>query len=321
MNQISIIIPTFNSEDTIRACLETIHKLSLDYKIECEIIIVDAGSKDETNKIAKEIANKIIVSTGISRGKARNIGANNAKNEVLVFLDSDCVITENWMKYVNKIQNISKSVVISGPVILSDVNTIMAEIIRDLLSDPFLTLDSSTFSIRTEDHEMTDAPASNLMVSREFFEEINGFPDLNFNEDTVFSKKVRDFGGKIFYIRQFEVIHKRHFDSVEHFARYFFHYGRSYANILRTQPKFIRRYAIVAFSLSFLLFGSLLSILINRILINYLFSIAVISFMIILIYSFIKYKKLRAIFIPIFFIILVLSYVSGFYYGFIKKID
>jgi len=79
MNQISIIIPTFNSEDTIRACLEAIHKLSLDYKIECDIIIVDASSKDETNKIAKEIANKIIVSTGISREKARNIGANNAK--------------------------------------------------------------------------------------------------------------------------------------------------------------------------------------------------------------------------------------------------
>ncbi|MEW6680688.1 MAG: glycosyltransferase family 2 protein, partial [bacterium] len=52
MNLISCIIITYNEEDNIRECLESV-------KWADEIIIVDSGSNDKTLEIAKEYTDKI----------------------------------------------------------------------------------------------------------------------------------------------------------------------------------------------------------------------------------------------------------------------
>jgi len=58
---ISINIPTYNSEKTLRKCLETVK--SQTYK-NMEIIIIDSYSKDKTLGIAKKYDCKIIMCKG-----------------------------------------------------------------------------------------------------------------------------------------------------------------------------------------------------------------------------------------------------------------
>jgi len=89
--KLSIILPTYNNEKTIRECLESIQKQ--DFK-DYEILLIDGGSDDNTKEIAKEFNCKILKNPYRVEEKARIQGINKAKGEVIVLIDADNVIPE-----------------------------------------------------------------------------------------------------------------------------------------------------------------------------------------------------------------------------------
>lgn len=91
--KIDYVIPTWNSERTIKKCLEAI----VSYGNPKEIIIVDNYSKDDTIKIAKSFGCKIIYDKK-SLGSARIRGLKEASTEWVGFVDSDVVISKDWYK-------------------------------------------------------------------------------------------------------------------------------------------------------------------------------------------------------------------------------
>lgn len=96
---VSVIIPTRNSEKNIKECLNAI--LLNDYpKNRYEIIVVDAKSGDNTANIISSLpVNLVQMNENRCRpSPARNIGAKVAKGEILLFVDSDVVVEQNWLK-------------------------------------------------------------------------------------------------------------------------------------------------------------------------------------------------------------------------------
>lgn len=93
-DEISIIIPMYNSEVTIVSVLNSICAQSKREYIK-EIIIVNDGSKDESKRIVEEYMQisciPIILLNQKNGGvsKARNIGMRNAKGNWIAFCDSD----------------------------------------------------------------------------------------------------------------------------------------------------------------------------------------------------------------------------------------
>lgn len=99
---ISIVIPTYNSERTLKHCLESIKKQ--DYpKNKIEIIIADGGSTDKTLKIARKYTKKIFhnpLKTG-EAGKA--VGVKKSKNEIIALIDSDNILpSKDWLRTMVK---------------------------------------------------------------------------------------------------------------------------------------------------------------------------------------------------------------------------
>ena len=89
---ISIIIPTLNEEDCLVRLLDSLKKQNLkDY----EIIIADAGSIDKTIEVAKNYDCKIVPGGMPARG--RNEGAKLAQGELLLFLDADIILPEDFL--------------------------------------------------------------------------------------------------------------------------------------------------------------------------------------------------------------------------------
>lgn len=95
---ISIIIPAYNSEKTIDTCLNSV--INQTYKGEIEIIVINDGSEDNTQKIVEEIINKnkklsikIINQKNAGVSKARNIGLKLANGNYIALLDSD----DEWL--------------------------------------------------------------------------------------------------------------------------------------------------------------------------------------------------------------------------------
>jgi len=94
---VSVVIPSFNSEETLGKCLTTV--VNQGYPGErYEIILVDGGSTDRTLEIAKEFPVRIAYELKKGRGNAYNRGLNEAKGDLVAFLDSDAYALDSWLK-------------------------------------------------------------------------------------------------------------------------------------------------------------------------------------------------------------------------------
>lgn len=105
MVEISVIIPAYNEERYIEKALDSLKKQS--YK-NFEIIVVDDGSTDRTREIVKKFKQVILINgKHAGPGASRNLGAENAKGEFLVFVDADMTFDKNYLK--NLISPMKKS--------------------------------------------------------------------------------------------------------------------------------------------------------------------------------------------------------------------
>lgn len=104
---ISIIIPCYNAEQYIEKTLVTLLKNTIIHK--CEIVIINDGSTDSTDKkICSFISNntkisfiyRTIQNSGVS--VARNIGIKVARGEYIAFLDADDLYSDFFLEALYK---------------------------------------------------------------------------------------------------------------------------------------------------------------------------------------------------------------------------
>lgn len=92
---LSIIIPAYNAELYIGECLDSVVNQSVKYKI--EILIIDDGSTDNTDRIIHSYSNdniKYIKQRNQGVSVARNTGLNKAQGKYILFVDADDVLCD-----------------------------------------------------------------------------------------------------------------------------------------------------------------------------------------------------------------------------------
>ncbi|MDZ4170776.1 MAG: glycosyltransferase, partial [Methanobacteriaceae archaeon] len=189
MTKISIIIPTFNEEEYLPALLDSIKEQEFkDY----EIIIADAQSKDKTREISRSYG-CVVVEGGLP-AYGRNNGAKIAQGELLLFLDSDLILTEGYLKdAVEEFENKSLGIAITQMIPLSDKK-------RDKILHEF----ANRFMIMVESIKPHGAGCYGIISRRELHQEANGFDEsLDFGEDSDYIERI----GKI---SPFKVLRKPH---------------------------------------------------------------------------------------------------------------
>ena len=104
MVNVSVIVPVYNVEKYISKCLDSLVNQTLK---DIEIIVVNDGSKDNSQKIIDKYAKKyknvksyINENGGVS--KARNFGLKRAKGEYIAFVDSDDYVDINMYEDMYK---------------------------------------------------------------------------------------------------------------------------------------------------------------------------------------------------------------------------
>ncbi len=101
---ISVILATYNSEDSIRQCLDSL--FSQNYpKDKVELIIADGGSKDNTLSIISGYEHRLIKIPENKQEAEYNKGValSYARNEIILFIDHDNVLPhKNWLKKMVK---------------------------------------------------------------------------------------------------------------------------------------------------------------------------------------------------------------------------
>lgn len=99
---ISVIIPVYNASSRIRQCIDSV--LQQTYK-EFEVILVDDGSTDDSQKICKEYCDNsvhYIFQKNAGAAAARNKGLEAASGEFICFLDSDDYLERNALDIMMK---------------------------------------------------------------------------------------------------------------------------------------------------------------------------------------------------------------------------
>src|SRR3972149_2180508 len=80
--KLSALVLAKNEQEMIEACLKQLNFVD-------EIIVLDHNSNDKTPQIAKKYADKVIKSSNDNFGYNRNLLAQEAKGEWILFLDCD----------------------------------------------------------------------------------------------------------------------------------------------------------------------------------------------------------------------------------------
>lgn len=115
---VSFIIPSYNVERYLRHCLESF--LHPDVLSRIEVIVVNDGSSDGTERIALEFAERwpdtfrVHTQENGGHGAALNTGTRLAQGRYLKAVDADdWVVTENLPQYVDKLEKCTADVVLT----------------------------------------------------------------------------------------------------------------------------------------------------------------------------------------------------------------
>lgn len=176
--KLSIIIPTYNEEEYLPKLLESIKSQDFtDY----EIIVADAQSNDNTREIAKEYG-CIVVEGGLP-GIGRNNGAKVAKGEILLFLDSDLELTENYLtNVINEFEEENLGIAITQMTPLSQNK-------RDIYIHDL----ANWFMIAVENIKPHGAGCYGIIAKKELHEKVNGYDEnLTFGEDTDYIERIAE---------------------------------------------------------------------------------------------------------------------------------
>lgn len=192
---ISIILPVFNGEEYLDDTLQSIFKQ--DYK-HFEVIVVDDGSIDNSEKISKSYNVRYFYQENQGVAAARNYGIKLAKGEIVAFIDQDDtwlpgklmkqinqMISEHELGYVLTYQMLKLAV---------GINKIPAWVRKNQLNKPIVGYLPST-----------------LMVRKDVFDKIGLFnPDYNTGSDTEWFFRAKDNHIKMEILQEVLTLRKIH---------------------------------------------------------------------------------------------------------------
>ena len=194
MIQLSIIVPVYNVEKYIRACLESVFKQGLND--DCfEVIIVNDGTQDNSMEMITDIVNQhnnitIINQENQGLSVARNYGIAAAKGEYILMPDSDDLLVENSLKLiVHKALESKADMVIADFLRMNDEEIDKLNFIH-LIQPSFETYEKTGKDYFLEDMLPTECYVWRILFRRDFLIENNIFfyPGICF-QDVPFTQE------------------------------------------------------------------------------------------------------------------------------------
>jgi glycosyltransferase involved in cell wall biosynthesis len=113
---ITFVIPTRNSEKTLKRCVDSI--LDQDYpRTKMKFIIVDAFSSDKTVELAKTFGAVVLSNPRVTGEAGKAIGVKASNDEIIAFVDSDNVlVSRNWLMKMTEPLIRNEKIVASEPI-------------------------------------------------------------------------------------------------------------------------------------------------------------------------------------------------------------
>ena len=162
--RISVVVCSYNGAKTIRETLEALQKL--DYP-KYEVIIVNDGSTDNTEKICKEYPFRIVTTPNQGLSQARNTGLELATGDIVAYTDDDAYPDPHWLRYLADMFLRTSHGGIGGPNLAPTKDSWMSECIANSPGGPIHVL--------IDDQTAEHIPGCNMAFKKECLEAVGGF--------------------------------------------------------------------------------------------------------------------------------------------------
>src|SRR3989344_3666179 len=218
---VSVVTAVLNRKPQIKKYLDAI--LTSNYK-DYEVIVVDGYSTDGTKEILYEYSKKnrklkVFIEKKPGRNAARNLGINKSRGEIIIFVDSDCIVSKNWMREIVK------------PFSDKEVGGVIGRTMADK---------KGIFWYHME-NDYLQFIGHNSAYRKVIIKKLNGF-DLRFRtakEDTDLAWRVIENGYNVVFAKKAEMIHLSRRVSI--FYRIKNQYTYIYDGLLRKKHKKLYR--------------------------------------------------------------------------------
>jgi len=225
--KISLVIPAYNEEKYIGACLESVIQNGSGL---FEIIVVDNGSTDATSDIVRSFPNIRIVHEALKgTTKARQRGGVEAKGDIIAFIDADTKMPKGWVdKILDIFSKDSKVVCLSGPYKYENVSipVRLSVYLYYIFAWPMYRLIGYM------------ATGGNFVARKSSILQVNGFDtSIDFyGDDTHMAKQLHKVG-KVLFLRKFSVYTSPRRFKREGIARTTYNYVTNFFSIVfRSKP-------------------------------------------------------------------------------------
>ena len=220
----SVIIPSYNSEATIVACLDSV--LAQDFAGTYEVIVVDSSADRTPQLIREQFPSVTLISLPrrTDPGTARNLGVARSSGDIVAFLDSDCRAAPDWLRHTIAghqagYEVVGGAVENGNPQSLVGWAGYMAEF-REFLPH----------GLR---RQVAHIPTCNISYRRQVFERYGGFSSEHYpQEDLVYNLNLKRNGVPILFDPAIRVAHTNRSQMGDYF-RHQRRIGRITAQVLK----------------------------------------------------------------------------------------
>jgi len=250
---VSLLICTYNREDSIIKTLESVERLTIPEGLSWEIIVIDNNSKDGTKERIKDFRTKSWLNIsyvfeeeqGLSF--ARNRGIKESRGNIIAFIDDDVEVTENFIENLYEVFNKYSPSMLGGKVLLK-FECVPPAWYSDKLRGALGISDiGENIFIADDNYEGNVGIGANMSFSREAFQKYGKFrTDLGrkgnkllMGEDTEMYRRIRCNGGKCMYspdVFLYHCVDKGKMDK-PYFRRWFYRMGERMSTLDRTKKE------------------------------------------------------------------------------------
>ena len=223
---ISVIVPSYNSENTISKCLDALQNQS--YTGSYEIILIDS-SFDNTPEI---VSNRYpgVRYTHLKRktdpGTARNMGIEISNGDLIAFIDSDCVAAHDWLEQIVRAHDSPYKAV--GGVVYNGNDE------NDLIALAGYISEFREFLPARPRQEVSHIPTCNISYKRGVFDEYGLFQGNYYpQEDLVYNIMLSEHGERILLDPSIRICH-HHRSELQNFLHHQKRIGRISSVVLKS---------------------------------------------------------------------------------------
>lgn len=202
---ITVVVPSYQSRDTIERCLESLRTQELAGGF--EVLVVDSSSDGTERLIAERFPTArfpglrvIHLAERTLPGGARNLGIREARGRIVALTDADCVVPAGWLARIAERHEGSDLAAVGGA-----VDNGLPE---SAVAWTGLLVEFNEFLARSPERTTALLPTCNVAFKREVFERHGVFPeDLWPSEDHIFSQRLADAGETLLFDPELRVRH------------------------------------------------------------------------------------------------------------------